>query len=116
MNELDEFNIFLQYKRIKKKSESLDRFIKEKTLQIKESLLQPPVKLKQNLRVKISSTFNNETSEWNLRIEGRVMVKDKEILFEEDKNLKMLNFFEKIFIDFEKDDQRSYSILEITHF
>ena len=108
MSELEEFNIFCQYKRIKRKSELLDRFIKEKILQIKESLLQPPVKLKQNLRVKISSSFNNETSEWNLRIEGRVMVKDKEVIFDEDKNLKMLNFFEKIFIDFEKEDQRSY--------
>ena len=108
MSELEEFNIFCQYKRIKRKSELLDRFIKEKILQIKESLLQPPVKLKQNLRVKISSSFNNESSEWNLRIEGRVMVKDKEVIFDEDKNLKMLNFFEKIFIDFEKEDQRSY--------
>lgn len=108
MNELSDLNIFLQYKRLKKKSANLDSFIKDKLLHIKESLLQPPTKLKQNMRVKISSSFNEETSEWNLRIEGRVMLKDKELVLDETKDFKMLHFFEKIFIDFEEEDQRSY--------
>jgi len=108
MNELNDMNIFMQYKKLKKTSANLNSFIKNKLMLLKESLLQPPVKLKQNLRAKISSSFNKETSEWTLKIEGRVMIEDKELIFEESKNLKMLHFFEKIFIDFDKEDQRSY--------
>ena len=109
INELNDLNIFRQYKRLIHKSSKLDMFIKEKLVTLKESLLQPPSKLKQNLNIKISSTFNQENSEWNLRIEGKVMV-DQDSNLTCGKDIKMLNFFEKIFIDFEEDQSKYMNI------
>ncbi|CAI2365243.1 unnamed protein product [Moneuplotes crassus] len=107
INELSELNIFNQYRRLKKKSSKLDMFIRDKLTTMKESLLQPPTKIKQNLKIKISSTYNEKSNEWNLRIQGRVMQNEQKKALQGD-DYKMLNFFEKIFIDFEKEDQTNY--------
>mmetsp|Transcript_4224 Transcript_4224/g.3550 ORF Transcript_4224/g.3550 Transcript_4224/m.3550 type:complete len:253 (+) Transcript_4224:34-792(+) len=109
ISELNALNIFRQYCRLKKKSSKLDMFIKEKLTTLKESLLQPPTKLKQNLRLKISSTYNNSNSEWNLRIEGKISLPENDPL-SGGKESKMMNFFEKIFIDFEDDDSQYMNI------
>ena len=106
--ELEDMGIFRMYKNLKSKSEKLDGFIKDKLLQIKESLLQPPIKLQQNLRLKISSKFDKENLEWTLRIAGRVMTQDKAEILDPDSDLKMLQFFDKIFIEFEKNDKITY--------
>lgn len=108
MHELDDLSIFHIYKKLIRKSEQLDVFIKDKMYQIKESFLQPPIKLKHNLRIKISSKFDEDGSKWTLRIAGRVMTINKSEVLDPQNNLKMLQYFDKIFIEFEKSEKTSY--------
>ena len=90
--------------------DNMNGFMRSKLLAAKEDLLQSNSHVKRNLRLmvevhhSIPSTRLLSSSDWKVRVEGRLMgtYSEEELLSSEEKfaSKKFLNFFERVKIEF----------------
>ena len=58
----------------------IDKILSKKKVDIQEQLLRPFPKIKRILRVHLYNTFNNEEGNWTLKIEGKLLNTDKNVI------------------------------------
>ena len=58
----------------------IDKILSKKKVDIQEQLLRPFPKIKRILRVHLFNTFNNEEGNWTLKIEGKLLNTDKNVI------------------------------------
>jgi len=92
----------------------MNSFMRQKLLSTKEDLLQSNPRVKRNLRLMVHlshflpSTKQLASTEWRLRLEGRLITsvqgnreqEEAELLASEDGNKRLLSFFERVRIEF----------------
>ena len=102
------------YDHMRELEDSMNHFIKQKLLNVKEDLLQNAVPQGSKRTVRVMAELYNVNpdahqagSEWKLRIEGRVLGNHSEEDILEGKGQRFLQFFEKVRIDFPQDEYPS---------
>jgi hypothetical protein len=99
--------------------ENMNAFMKQKLLSAKEDLLQNNLKAKRNMRLMVEvhplHKVSLNSTEWKIRMEGRLMSESEEEILKNDtyqESKRFLNYFEKIRVEFKTGSEEIYPVVE----
>ena len=104
------------YDQMRELEENMNSFMRQKLLSAKEDLLQSNLRAKRNLRLMVEvnpqSKLGLNSTEWKIRIEGRLISESEDDMLRSDPSIldskRFLNYFERINVTFETGNEEFY--------